>query len=63
SPRTPPTRSLLAATIGITIIGPKNLPVKSLPPFLTINCTRVRNALLFLKKENHLYADIVISKD
>ncbi|KAG0696107.1 hypothetical protein DFH29DRAFT_813375 [Suillus ampliporus] len=55
--------ALLAATIGITIIGPKNLPVKSLPPFLTVNCSRVRNALLFLKKENHLYADIVISED
>lgn len=55
--------TLLATTIGITIIGPKNLPVKSLAPFLSVNRLRVRNALLFLQKHNHLYRHIVISEE
>lgn len=55
--------TILAATIGITIVGPKNLPVKSLPHFLSVNRQRVWNALLFLKKHNHLYRNIVISED
>lgn len=55
--------ALLAATIGITIVGPKNLPVKSLPSLLSVNHNRVRDALLFLKKQNHLYSDIIISED
>lgn len=55
--------ALLAATIAISIIGPNNLPVKSLPSFLSVNRSRVRNALLFLKKENHLYSDIIISEE
>jgi hypothetical protein len=54
---------LLAATIGITIIGPNKLPPKSLPPFLSVNRQRVKDALLFLKKENHLYRDITISDE
>jgi hypothetical protein len=55
--------ALLAATIGITIIGPTKLPPKSLPPFLSVNRKRVKDALLFLKNENHLYRDITISED
>jgi hypothetical protein len=55
--------TLLAATIGITIIGPKNLPAKSLPSFLSVNRQRVKNALLFLKRENQLYRNIIISEE
>ncbi|KAG2029673.1 hypothetical protein BDR03DRAFT_987611 [Suillus americanus] len=47
--------ALLAVTITVTIIGPSKLPVKSLPSFLSA-------ALIFLKHENHLYRNIVISE-
>jgi len=47
--------ALLAATIGIMIIGPNKLPLKSLLPFLSMNRQWVKDALLFLKEENHLY--------
>ncbi|KAG2144933.1 hypothetical protein BD769DRAFT_1661072 [Suillus cothurnatus] len=50
-------------TISITIVGAKNLPVKSLPSLLSVNCNRVKDTLLFLKKENHLYSDIIILED
>jgi hypothetical protein len=53
--------ALLAATIAITIIGPSKLPVKSLPSILTVSRHRIKAALLFLKHENHLYRDVVIS--
>ena len=33
----PPPASILAATIGVTLIGPKNLPVRTLPGFLRVN--------------------------
>ncbi|KAG1832375.1 hypothetical protein EV424DRAFT_1313173 [Suillus variegatus] len=47
--------ALLPATIGITIIGPKNLLTRNLPSFLTVNCGRVKDALCFLKEQNDLY--------
>jgi hypothetical protein len=57
----PPSPAVLAALIGVTIIGPKNLPDRCLPSFLTVNRHRVHQALLFLKRENPLYRDISIS--
>jgi hypothetical protein len=57
-PRTP---DLLPAIIGITIIGPNNLPARNLPRFLTVSRERVKQALIFLKRENPLYSDISIS--
>ncbi|KAJ8590270.1 hypothetical protein M405DRAFT_694479, partial [Rhizopogon salebrosus TDB-379] len=57
----PPCPAILAALIGVTIIGPKNLPDRCLPSFLTVNRHRVHHALLFLKHENPLYRDIIIS--
>jgi len=47
--------------IGVTIIGAKNLPDRCLPSFLTVNRHRVHQALLFLKHENPLYRDVIIS--
>ncbi|KAG1725057.1 uncharacterized protein EDB91DRAFT_1062446, partial [Suillus paluster] len=52
--------AVLAATIAITIIGLSKLPVKSLLSILTVNRRCVKDALLFLKRENHLYSDITI---
>lgn len=59
----PPSASILAATIGVTIIGPKNLPESTLPGFLRVRRGRVASALSWLKKNNPLYADITINQD
>ena len=59
----PPKSSILAATIGVTFVGPKNIPQKTLPGFLRVNRTRVRIALAWLKGNNPLYHDIIISSD
>jgi hypothetical protein len=57
----PPLVSILAATIGVTFVGPRNLPQKTLPSFLRVNHNRVHNALLWLKLNNPIYSNIVIS--
>lgn len=59
----PPSPNILAATIGVTIIGPQNLPEKTLPGFLRVRRDRVRKALLWLKDNNPIYRDIIISED
>ena len=59
----PPPSSILAATVGVTFVGPRNLPEKTLPGFLRVNRMRVRNALEWLKQNNPLYADIEISTE
>jgi hypothetical protein len=57
----PQPASLLAATIGITFVGPKNLPEKCMPDMFRVRRTRVRLALEWLKAHNPLFADIIIS--
>ncbi|KAG2366208.1 hypothetical protein BDR07DRAFT_1257636, partial [Suillus spraguei] len=52
--------AILAVTVAVTIIGPSKLPVKSLPSFLTVSRYHIKAALSFLKRENHLYRNIVI---
>lgn len=52
-----------AATIGIMIIGPKNLSEKTLPGFLHVQREQVQRALLWLKNNNLLYQDITICDD
>ncbi|KIK91578.1 hypothetical protein PAXRUDRAFT_149188 [Paxillus rubicundulus Ve08.2h10] len=59
----PPNPTFLSATIGVTIVGPNNIPDRSLPSLLTVSRHHVRNALLFLQRENPLYRDIVISEE
>ncbi|KAH9045123.1 hypothetical protein EDB84DRAFT_1265854 [Lactarius hengduanensis] len=59
----PPSLAILATTIGVTFVGPKNLPEKTMPGFLWVNRTRVRLALEWLKFNNPIYRDIVISSD
>ena len=59
----PPTSRILAATIGITIIGPQGLPEKSMPGFLRIRRARVRAALMWLKLHNPLYSNVEISDE
>jgi len=57
-----PTR-ILASTIGVTFVGPKNLPEKSLPGFLHVRKHRVRDALIWLRRNNPLYANITIAEE
>ncbi|KAH8976856.1 hypothetical protein EDB86DRAFT_2768594, partial [Lactarius hatsudake] len=59
----PPSSAILAATIGITFVGPKNLPEKTMPGFLRVNRTRVRLALEWLKSNNPIYRDVIISSE
>ena len=57
----PPSSSILAATIGVTFIGPRNMPQRTMPSFLCVNCSRIRVALEWLRANNPLYRDIIIS--
>ncbi|KAF8263016.1 hypothetical protein EI94DRAFT_1523012, partial [Lactarius quietus] len=57
----PPSATILAATFGVTFIGPRNLPEKTMPGFLQVNRIRVHNALQWLKQNNPLYQEICIS--
>ena len=59
----PPSSAILAATIGVTFVGPRNIPQRTLPGFLRVNRTRVRVALEWLKENNPLYANINISPE
>ena len=59
----PPSSTVLAATIGVTFVGPRNIPQKTLPGFLRVNRNRVRVALDWLKENNPLYANITISAE
>ena len=52
---------ILAATIGITFVGPRNLPDRSLPDIFRIRRTHVRRALEWLKDNNPLFSNITIS--
>ena len=59
----PPSPTILAATIGVTFVGPKNVPERTMPGFLRVNRACIRMALEWLKDHNPLYANISISGD
>lgn len=59
----PPPAKLLSATIGITFVGPRGLPESTMPGMFRVRRRRVHRALEWLKQNNRLYADIVISAD
>lgn len=59
----PPSSTVLAATIGVTFVGPRNLPQRTMPGFLRVNRTCVRVALEWLKENNPLYTNISISTE
>lgn len=58
----PPPAKILSATIGVTFVGPKNLPERTLPDFLRVRRRRVYQALVWLKNNNPIYRDITISE-
>jgi hypothetical protein len=59
----PPPARMLAAVIAVTIIGPKGFPEKTMPGFLRVRRLRVREALVWLKANNPLYANIEICEE
>jgi hypothetical protein len=58
----PHTSKILASTIGVTLVGPKNIPEKSLPGFLWVRRHRVRSTLVWLKANNPFFSNIIISE-
>ncbi|KAF8806022.1 hypothetical protein BYT27DRAFT_7257442 [Phlegmacium glaucopus] len=60
-PIMPPAIKILAATIGITFVGPKNLSEKCMLNMFRVRRMRVRTALEWLKENNLLYSNIMIS--
>src|SRR5882762_4114279 len=54
---------ILASTIGVTIVGPKNIPEQSMPGFLHVRRERVQKALVWLAANNPFYANGVISDE
>lgn len=54
---------ILTATIGVTFVGPKGIRESNLPSALRVRRWRVRDALIWLKENNPIYADIQISQD
>ena len=57
----PQCTKVLAATIGITFVGPKNLPDSCLPDMFKVRRARVQKALEWLKENNPLFSNITIS--
>ncbi|KAJ7101428.1 hypothetical protein B0H15DRAFT_943753 [Mycena belliarum] len=59
----PLSSQILAATIGVTFVGAGTTPLKILPDFLRVRRQRVFEALVWLRANNGLYANIEISQD
>ncbi|KAJ3572998.1 hypothetical protein NP233_g2711 [Leucocoprinus birnbaumii] len=59
----PPRSSVLSATIGITFIGPRGFPERTMPDTVKVRRARVRDALVWLKRHNPLYRDIIVSEE
>ena len=59
----PPSPAVLAATIGITIISPHNLPEQTMPGFLHVKQSWIKDALRWLKNNNPLWGNITISNE
>ncbi|KAJ4491590.1 hypothetical protein C8J55DRAFT_411545, partial [Lentinula edodes] len=57
----PPKPSILAATIAVTFVGPRNIPLKALDPYFVVERDKVLHALQWLIANNPLYRDIKIS--
>lgn len=55
--------SVLPAIIGVTFVGPKGFPLHGLPGMFRIRRWRIREALVWLKTNNPLFSDIVISEE
>jgi hypothetical protein len=54
--------SILPNIIGVTIIGPKNVPERTMKGLFNVRRWRLREALRWLKENNPLYTNIMISE-
>ena len=59
----PSSSAILAVTIGVMFIGPRNIPQRTLLGCLQVNQNCVHAALEWLKENNPLYANISILVD
>ena len=59
----PNSLQVIASTIGVTIIGPKNVCEQTMSGFLWVCRSCIHAALVWLKANNPLYADIIISDE
>jgi len=59
----PPPAAILSSVIGVTFVGPNNLPRSQMPHMFHVRRSRVKAALEWLKENNPLYRDIVISAE
>ncbi|KAF8836371.1 hypothetical protein BDN67DRAFT_911312 [Paxillus ammoniavirescens] len=50
---------ILVSTIGITIVGPKNIPDHCMTSMINVSWSHVRNVLLFLQREDLRHFDNV----
>ena len=57
----PPSAKILASVIGVIIIGPKNMPERTMLGYFRVRRDCVREALWWLFDHNSLYADNEIS--
>lgn len=57
----PQPAKVLAVMMGITFIGPRNLPDRGLPDMFKVRRGRVQSALEWLKQNNPLYFHVTIS--
>ncbi|EGN95233.1 hypothetical protein SERLA73DRAFT_61545 [Serpula lacrymans var. lacrymans S7.3] len=63
NPILPHSLSVLLSTIGVTIVGPKNIPERCMNGLFLVQRNAVQDALKFLQHNNPLYSDIIISED
>ncbi|KAK0436979.1 uncharacterized protein EV420DRAFT_1487302 [Desarmillaria tabescens] len=59
----PPQVKILAAVIGITFVMPRGFKMRELPKMFHVRREIVRHVLLWLKENNPLYSDIIVSDD
>ena len=57
----PPPPIILTTTIGMTIIEPQNIPEQTMPGFLHVKHSWIKDALTWLRRNNPLYGNIMIS--
>jgi len=62
-PFMPPPASILSSIIRVTFVGPNNVPSSLMPEMLHVRRNHVREALKWLKANNPLYRDMVISEE
>src|ERR1700720_1134922 len=58
----PPPPEILASVIGVIIVGPKNMPERTMHGYFRVRRDCVRDGLKWLSEHNLVYADIEISE-